>query len=200
LIDILSSAPVERQRQIDLLVAFLGSVSKPRHETYVSAPLTSGRWSVEWQQGHSRMRDRSSSEYAAAFEREVVGRNRVEASVVVKEQRERQGGVVIDPTLFPNQPGWSQDDYRRLWGEVIERYAARVVFVEGWAYSGGCAFEFLVASSHRIETVDSHDQTISLGVGIEGITRAIDELGEVAEVEFLRRVLASLEQLAYART
>lgn len=197
--ELLLLGTADRQREIDTLVALLASIAKPQSATYVSAPLTSGRWSAEWRQNHGACLDTGSAEYAAAFEREVIDRNRRNAATVVAEQRVRCHGPVIDPTLFPTQPDWTQDDYRRLWAKIIERYAVRVVFVDGWAYSSGCAYEFLVARAHGIETVDQREQPLPVDVGMETIRRAIGELDGVDDVAFLRRVLAALGRVAYSR-
>ena len=92
-----------------------------------------------------------------------------------------------------------QDDYRRLWAGVIERYVTLVVFVDGWAYSDGCAFEFFVAKAHDLGTVDQRESPIGLDVGMVAIRSAIADLQGVDDVAFLGRVLEALGRLAYAR-
>jgi hypothetical protein len=70
--------------------------------------------------------------------------------------------VVIDPSALDDVPGWTQADYRAFWGEVIERYAAEVIFRDGWSSSRGCAYEFLVAARAGIPTLDAVRRPLSL--------------------------------------
>jgi hypothetical protein len=125
----------------------------------------------------------------------VLALNRARASSLAKWLRRRNAGVLIDPTALLRVPGWSQDDYRYFWARVIGRYVRRVIFANGWAYSNGCAFEFLVAYRHGVKTLSESGKSLSLEEGIGYIDAAVRELdAEGVSADFLSRVAAALRR------
>lgn len=119
--------------------------------------------------------------------------NRKAASVFAAELRRTKMRVVIDPTALADLPGWTQDDYRFFWGKVVEEYAAEAVFMDGWQYSNGCAYEFLVACRSGVVTVDALQQPISVDRGLSLIGAALDEYRRLGQPsEFLSRVHSEL--------
>lgn len=61
---------------------------------------------------------------------------------------------VIDPTVL-EVPGWTQNDYRYFFGEVVKRHASGLVMADGWQVSIGCVYEYLCARQHRLQVLDS---------------------------------------------
>jgi hypothetical protein len=132
---------------------------------------------------------------ADSFRSEVIERNRREAADFVRALREKSGAVTIDPAALPDVPGWEQADYRYFWGRVIERYASRVLFRDGWQYSVGCAYEFLVAHRAGLEVRDEHGNELPRDLGRRMIEAAAsDAASQESAAAFLHRVARELAQ------
>jgi hypothetical protein len=175
----------------------LTSIIEGRGAVYVSAPITSGRRLVEW--GKEYHFDKADPEHQDEFQREVVGPNREHARQIVRQLRREFPGVLIDPTAMEDIEGWTQDDYRYLWGRIIAHSVKTVVYIDGWQYSNGCAYEFLVAWRCPVETLNEELQPLSLEEGLQLIRAAIAELQEAGQkTAFLERVAEELESLKAA--
>ena len=136
----------------------------------------------------------------AEFQRAVLEPNCEHAQDIIGNLRRRFPNVVIDPTALKDIDGWTQDDYRYLWARAIEQYATTVVFIDGWQYSNGCCYEFLIAyqasNDSRPLVLDEHLKPLSLEQGLSLITAAIDEMKEGdLPTEFLGRVAEQLTKI-----
>lgn len=189
-----------RRSELDLFVGVLSSVVEDREAVYLSGPLTTGPRFLRWYTRYGKALAPGSSQYELAHRREVFEPNVREIRDLAHRLRRKEQWQVIEPTAF-EVPHWSQEDYRYFWGRVIERYACRVVFMEGWEYSKGACYEFLVAAERALETLSQGGAPITLaeararidaavremhGLGVHpgfngGILAALDRLGEVAE-------------------
>jgi hypothetical protein len=123
------------------------------------------------------------------------------AQDIISNLRKKFPNVVIDPTALKDIDGWTQDDYRYLWGRVIEQYATTVVFIDGWQYSNGCSYEFLVsyqsASDHCPLVLDENLKPLTLEQGLKLIRAAMSEMKEAGlSTEFLERVAEQLASTA----
>ena len=134
------------QRDVSHVVfEVLDGVIPDREAVYVSVPITTGKRFLDWRQGPGAGLAPSDGRYRSEHRRQVVDPNRAQVAPVIRLLRERLGRVVIDPTTLDDVPGWAQADYHAFWTQVIERYAATVVFLDGWEFSSGCTQEFLAA-------------------------------------------------------
>lgn len=186
------------EREIEMLLQFLASAIDGRSAIYVSAPITTGKRFSNWHINNRPDFDSSHSEYYESHLREVIKPNREHAKTLVQELRQAVRGVLIDPTAVDDFPGWIQDDYRYLWAGIIERYVKSVVFVNGWQYSSGCAYEFLTARRTAAMTLDEQQRILTLEDGIQLIRSAITEMQCYnVPTEFLERVLKELIQMLY---
>jgi hypothetical protein len=123
----------------------------------------------------------------------VIMPNRAHAALVTATLRERELGPFVDPTLVPDFIGWDQHDYRFFWGSVIEHFVARVVFVDHWEFSSGCAYEFLIASRKSVPCFDERGNQLLPEQGRVLIENAIGELaGHGLNTEFLSQVRDAL--------
>ena len=114
-------------------------------------------------------------DYVDEHRRQVIEVNRAEVHPFIQALRCQLSVPVIDPTALDDLPGWTQPDYRHLWGRVIERYVDTAVFVYGWEYSSGCCYEFLVAKKAGVNTVDGEMNNISTTEGHALLTAAIGD-------------------------
>src|SRR2546428_14003541 len=184
-----------RGAEIEALIELLRGVFPGRVALYVSAPITTGQRFFDW---YSRRRNLAGSaeQYRREHLNEVVAPNRSAASALVKGVREIHSGHVIDPTAVGDIEGWTQGDYRTAWARVIEEFARAVVFANGWEFSNGCSYEFLVATKAGVETLDESWRPISLATGVSLVRRAVTELSSRGlSAEFLRGILEDLESL-----
>jgi hypothetical protein len=186
------------EREVEALLNILNSVIVGRSAVYVSAPITSGRRLAQWIGSRNIEFDPSHPENYAEFQREVLEPNCAHAQDIISKLRKEFSTVVIDPTALKDIDGWTQDDYRYLWARVIKRYATTVVFIDGWQYSNGCSYEFLVsyqsAEDHCPLVLNENLKPLTIDQGLTLIRTAITELKEAGlSIEFLERVE---EQLA----
>jgi hypothetical protein len=176
----------------------LGCVIPPNSAVYCSAPITSGEKFAEWvrKSGHRVVNlDEANELERTSYRREVIEPNGRHASQVVARLRSQLGVAVIDPSAVSNVEGWLQTDWIRFWVEVIHRFANRVVFVDGWQFSNGCAQEYLAAIESNVPTYDERMMLIPVGAAVELLRRAITQLGAggvtVSKLEDIADVLAT---------
>lgn|SRR5262249_17946035 len=183
-----------RPEDIETCLNIFRTVVRDHEAVYVSAPLTTGLRYAAWRVGHRlAVNDKDSQVTRDDFITKVVEPNRREIKRLVANLRQRHQ-VVIDPTELVDMWGWTQSDYRVLWGRVIERYVAEVVFSSGWQYSSGCAYEYLVSLQSRVRPVDTAGRVIEPRAAWQLIAHAVSELeGQGAPSEFLRDVLREVE-------
>jgi hypothetical protein len=189
------------EREVEALLNILASVIVGRSAVYVSAPITSGRRLAQWLASRNVEFDPSHPESYAEFQREVLEPNCEHAQDIISNLRKKFPNVVIDPTALKDIEGWTQNDYRDLWGKVIEQYAKTVVFIDGWQYSNGCSYEFLVsyqsASDQCPLVLNENLKPLTLEQGLILIRAAINELKEAElPTEFLERVVEQLASTA----
>src|SRR5437867_3997010 len=121
------------------MLDMIAAVTGDRKATYVSVPITTGPRLVDWFRELSRrgdpLPDPRRPEGNEERRRLVIEPNLRDARSIVETVRRNREGPVIDPSLLRDVPGWRQEDYVALWEVVIERFAERLVFADGWNYS-----------------------------------------------------------------
>lgn len=166
---------------ISLLVEAFSTVVEGDAAVYVSSPLTTGPRAFEWHRQHAPE--------TPTFVSEVIEPNRRDAAAFVRTVRAKTSNPVIDPTAMKDLEGWEQSDYRYFWGRVIQDYCYEVIFREGWQYSSGCSYEFLVAVKKGIPMFTERLQPLVVAEGIELLGRAAVETEEQrASAAFLAAV------------
>ena len=190
-----------KTEDIEKILEVMRGVVPARGAIYVSAPITSGRRLTDWYvRSNGSLPHRSHPDYSAQHIREVIEPNRAHAAAIVRDVRERfPNRIIIDPTAVADLDGWTQDDYRFFWGEVIRRFTTSVVFVDDWQFSSGCAYEFLIATEAGIETLDEKSEPLSFQDGkalLREATRDIEPAADAAA--FLKALLEDLEPAVMA--
>jgi hypothetical protein len=172
---VLGPTSAKVQADFEKLLSVYRTTVAGRSATYVSTPLTTGERLSDWLH-QSTPKPEKGVEYDEQLRKLVIEPNRQAAAQFVARLRRGVNVVVIDPTALPDMPGWSQEDYHSFWGQVIERYASKVVFMDGWNYSSGCTYEFLVAHASHARVLDQAMRPLSRSKGREMIRTAIDKL------------------------
>ena len=184
-----------RGAEVDALIEMLRGVFPRRSALYVSAPITSGRRFVEWYARRGNVGG-SAEQYKRDHLENVVVPNRSAAVALVSRARAATSEFVIDPTAVGHIEGWTQGDYRTAWAHVIVEFASVVVFADGWEFSNGCSYEFLISTKAGIETLDESWRPIDLRAGLSLLRGAIEELSSRSlPAEFLRGIVEDLASL-----
>lgn len=170
--------------------------ARPRHEIYFSTPITSGETFVHWRRTAHRDVDDEHPDYRALHYEHVVAKNLARVRPLVASLRIRfPDRLVVDPTELEDVDGWAQPDYHDFWCAVIARYAAKIVFANGWQYSNGCVAEFATAVDAQIPMYTEDLNEIHPIHGIALVDNAIAELqGLGEEPSFLRSWLATARE------
>lgn len=186
----------DHEHEWEALVGVLASAVGGREADYVSTPITTGQRFLAWYHAEGHALERGSDAYKRAHEAQVIRPNGLDAQEFVARLR-RERRLVIEPTSLC-LPHWTQNDYRHLWGKVIERYARRVVLLDGWQFSSGCSFEFYVAARSGIDASSQDGQFISREQGCSLIAAAIVEMEAIQfDTAFLKQVFQALQALDY---
>lgn len=153
---------------------------RPHSATYVSTPITTGPAWLAWQQAAG-----PGEIDADAHRQQVIVPNLHRAQRLIQKIRTAEGRrqhPVIDPISLDDVPHFTQPDYHRLWAGVVRRFAARVVFLEGWQYSTGCAVEYRVALERHLDLFDEDLKPLGLDKALRLLRDAEARLGQTASV------------------
>lgn len=89
--------------------------------------------------------------------------------------RARHAEPVIEPaSLFVSH--WSQSDYLELSERFITDHASRILLMDGWEFSAGCASEFCRAHLDGVPTARIDGTPVVARDGIAAIRRALAEV------------------------
>jgi hypothetical protein len=136
------------------------AVLAPRSAIYVSVPITGGRRVLEARSAHG------GGDLSSDTARRLMSLNVAEARDLVRSVRSRTNRPVIDPAAIGAVMNWTQDDYRRFWGETVRRFAAEVVFADGFEFSDGCAYEYATAIADGVPVKSADGADLALAEGI----------------------------------
>lgn len=186
----------DHEHEWTALSGMLSCAVNGREAEYVSTPLSTGLGFIEWYRSIGKQLTRDADAYRRAHEASVIAVNALRARHFIERLRTERR-IVIEPTSL-NLPHWTQNDYRHLWGQLIERYARRVWLLDGWQFSSGCAFEFYVASQSGIETLSQHGTYISRRQGSQMIADAVIQTESLGlSADFLRAVSQALAEIRH---
>lgn len=182
-----------RGTEIEAILSAYDSIIDCRCAYYVSTPMTTGRASTDRQcvdgKGRGVTDGLNRGQAGAIYCRQDY------VDELVARLRRVSSAPVIDPRAIIGLPDWTQSDYRVLSGRVIERYVQTVVFVEGWQYSLGCSYEFLIARRSGARTLTQELEEVSIGEGTRLISEAVNELKVSGNgSSFLKAVARELER------
>ncbi len=184
---------------ITMMVEVYKSVLGTDEVLYCSSPVTSGKRYIDWLESIGKKFadiDSADETYRMLHHQEVIQPNRQHAQVIIQHLRYKTGKIVVDPTALPHIPGWTQQDWRFFWQQVIECYITTAFFVNDWQYSNGCVYEFWVAQKKGIPTFSETQQPLNLKAGMNLINEAIITLQQrQGNTKFIEKVFQDLENL-----
>ncbi len=156
---------------LDAILKVWRSAFGSRKVAYLSGPITTGPRFIQWWLDAGHGLEAKSDEYADGLRSAVILPNENEIKVTAEILRARGGEAVVEPaSLFVSD--WSQKDYLRLWEEFITAHARRILLLDGWEFSAGCATEFCRAHLEGIPTTLVDGSPIVARDGVDAIARA----------------------------
>jgi hypothetical protein len=151
-----------------------------RKVAYLSGPITTGLRFIDWwsQTGHRLVAD--SEAYRDGLRKQVIVPNENQLKITAELLRAKGSEPVIEPaSLFVSE--WSQQNYLDLWEQFISDHANRILLMDGWEYSAGCASEFCRAHLEGIPIARTDGSPIVARDGIAAIGRALLRVEELAQ-------------------
>ncbi len=179
-----------------VLLSVVGRCADDRHPfAYLSVPLTTGHAFIELLTQHNG--GTADPERVRADRNSAVAHNRRRAYKAAARIRAISSGMVIDPSRFADVPGWEQPDYHAFWVMVIEQYAEKIFFLDGWQYSVGCTIEFGKAIQLGLPMLTNQLVPLDAAAGRKLVLAAIDEYAAAGlDPEPLRDALSIAENAA----
>lgn len=178
---------------IEKLTNALSCVVGIYDSTYISVPVTTGSYFIEWyKQSGNKLQGQF---YKDALREYVITKNIDDAKFLIESVKNNYSGIVIEPTSL-EMPDWSQEEFHAFWGTVIEKYARRTIFKNGWNFSKGCCYEFLVTVKKNIPAINETGKEISLSQAINLIEIAVNKYSELSiETDFFKSIHTELLNL-----
>lgn len=160
------------------LLGFMKCVgARDKHEVYLSTPITTGPAFIAWHQQNRAQLSPADPHYETLHEANVITPNLQRVHPLVESLRQRYDRrLVIDPTGLDDVADWEQRHYHLFWCSLIERYAAIVVFADGWQFSVGCINEFAAAVRSSAEIYTETISTLGKEDGIALIEAALADM------------------------
>ena len=154
--------------------------------TYLSGPITTGlRWVAAVEAGRGE-----------SARIETIASNSQTLLDTASQVRAATSSIVIEPASLTVR-SWSQDDYLKLWTELIERHVGEVRLMDDWAYSNGCAHEFERAVRHDVPTLNLEGKRLTRSEGIEQLDKACARLEKKCQQHpLLKPLLISIGTVA----
>jgi len=164
---------------------------------YLSGPITTGRRFLDWWQRDGAALGEGTPGYASGLRAHVIRPNEDELKAVADHLRTLLNEPVIEPaSLFISH--WSQHEYLELWEQFITDHASRILLIDGWEFSAGCASEFCRAQLDGVRTERSDGTPVVASDGIAAIRRVLAEVRKLdpAPTYLVNTLESTVERLA----
>jgi hypothetical protein len=189
--------------EVEMAFSGIDCVLNGEKAIYASSELTTGR------RVHSVLREigaRQSSELRPRlgeleYQTRIWDPNVEAAMAFARQLHHSLGGnqLVITPAPFM-APGWNQQEYLAFWELLLRSRIKGVYFNEGWEYSNGCTFEFMVAADHGLPTFDAAGIPLALRDATAQVSEAVKVLqSDRLDADVLARTLNQMRDLAVRR-
>lgn len=188
-----ASEPSANQVSADILLSSFDCVIFDREAVYASSEFTTGR---RFYQLCRELKVSTGEELKRALGTSYSGAlllpNKDEGVTFARKLRGLGLALVISPNPLIVY-GWGQDEYLGLWERVILGKCHAVYFNDGWEFSNGCTYEYLVSVRQGLPVFDCDGRPLPLQKACDRICSAIAQLeSEGFSVPKLRNVLSQL--------
>lgn len=145
------------EEQVRAIESMLKSVLGNAKYDYLSGPITGGPRFVKWQNDVGEALSNDPETYSMLVRRQVIGPN-IDDLISLSEKMRDEDRFIIEPASFESPSRlWSQNEFYRLWEQVITEHAEKVLFKDGWHLSVGCVYEYLCAVRGNKACFDEND-------------------------------------------
>jgi hypothetical protein len=161
---------------------------------YLSGPITTGPRFLRWFEATGKRLLPNRRNYFRSRKQHVIRPNEQDLKTEAARIRASQPIPVLEPaSLFISS--WSQNDYHLLWSRVIERFVNRIIVLDGWEFSTGCAAEFARAQRHNIPVWTQAGVLITCRSGLSMLRTAARKLHETGiGSEHIEHVIDELQR------
>ncbi len=180
--------PIDNLRSVELCLGALKTVLPAGSAIYIATPITSGLRFAEWFDTKGRYLIGNAEMYVAARKANVDKINITEAEGYAAALRLSLKKPVINPGLLDAE-NWGQPDYRFFWRNVIENLCEALYLRDGWEYSSGASYEYLIASLKGIPRINQAGHRVPPEGAANAIANALRLLRQKnADTSFLEQV------------
>jgi len=126
---------------------------------------------------------------------ELIQFNVARGVAFAEKLRERGLVNIVTPGPYFAR-GFDQQHYLYLWEWFIIKKTAEAWFNYDWQYSNGCTLEYAIAAKKGIPRLDHEGSPIDIGIAIESVEAAVNELnGEGFVITKLKHNLGLLREI-----
>ena len=181
------------QEEVDMLLSMIDCLVLDREAVYASSEFTTGTRFYDLCRRYGvRTGEELKKKLGKEYYSQLLLPNKEEGIRFARRVRELGSSLVLTPNPFV-APGWSQLEYLGFWDEVIAKKCRAVYFNQGWEFSNGCTFEYLVGLKAGIPLFDYRNEPLQPAAAKAMISTAIESLEkEGFTVPKLRKVCAEL--------
>jgi hypothetical protein len=142
--------------ELSLLLQAFESAGIKNGIVYLSVPITSGGREIRlMKELGCKTRSELQAQYPERYASEVIRKNeQAAAALATKIRAAFAHDLVINPGPI-NVFGWTQEDYGKLWEQIVSSYAIRVVVAPEWELSRGARAEVGVALQRAIPIMNA---------------------------------------------
>ncbi len=201
-IDAMSTRARSWQEEAEMLLSLLDCVVLDREAVYASSEFTTGRRFYNLcRQFNVRTAEELKRRLGGEYNSRLLAVNKDEGIRFARKLRELGHNIVLTPNPFHADPlnlkrNWSQSEYLDFWKMVIERKCHAVCFNEGWEFSNGCTFEYLVGFKAGTQLFNQHCKPLNPVEARDAIAYAIESLEKDGfKVPKLHEVLDELNSI-----
>lgn len=158
---------------VDQKIILFSSKLAEKNIIYISSAISSGKNFIDWYKTKGS-KINCKKEYNDHHYKEVIKPNSDKILQIASDLHASLKETVVEPASFVMND-WTQDDYLYYWSEIINRHAYKIVFIDGWFYSKGCIYEYLIGLNKGIELLDNNLNPINKCWAIQQIKNSINE-------------------------
>ena len=190
--------------EADMVMSLLNCVVLDRESVYASSEFTTGKRFYDLCREYGvRSDEELKRKMGPSYYEKLLGVNKNQGINFARKLRGLGHFLVVTPNPFVADPlklkhNWTQDEYLTFWKMVITEKCSAVFFNEGWQYSNGCTFEYVVGLKAELPLFDHNGASLDTTRAITLLKAAIQDLeGDGFSVPKLRDVLDQLNHVSH---
>ncbi len=164
--------------EVTVLLSMIDCLVLDQEAVYASSEFTTGKRFYELCRRYNvRTGAELKKQLGEEYRTQLLTPNKEQGIHFARKLRSFGHAIVLTPNPFV-APGWSQTEYLGFWEQVIQRKCHAVFLNEGWQFSNGCTFEYLVGLKagrplfdHNNKLLDPARAKTMIASAIEGLEK-----------------------------